>query len=197
MGAFVEKPGPLSTEASECIRTASEGIDLLSVWLAATQDNELDYTLLSGVFATVACLNYEEWETAAKVLDLNPVEREITVCLMGEMGRTRGLTAALEAKNEGGNIALLAGATGCELEVEPEQPAVVPTATPVYTTVPATATSTPVPTRAAPTSTTTLVITVAPIPADIPEYDRSQWKHWTDQMGTAGTPGRRSSSPRI
>ena len=47
--------------------------------------------------------------------------------------------------------------------------------------VPATATSTPVPTRAAPTPT--LVITVAPIPADIPDYDRDDWKHWVDEDG--------------
>ena len=53
-------------------------------------------------------------------------------------------------------------------------------ATPVSTPVPATATPTPVPTGAAPTSTTTLVITVAPIPAGIPDYDRGDWKHWQD-----------------
>ena len=39
----------------------------------------------------------------------------------------------------------------------------------ISTPVPPTATSTPVPTREAPTTTTTLLITVAPIQADIPE----------------------------
>ena len=38
------------------------------------------------------------------------------------------------------------------------------------------------PTLAA-TPATTLSITVAQIPTDIPEYDRSQWKHWTDEDG--------------
>ena len=28
-----------------------------------------------------------------------------------------------------------------------------------------------------------MVITVAPIPADIPEYDRGDWKHWVDADG--------------
>ncbi len=165
VGALLEDPEPLSTEASECIRTAFDGIDLLSVWLAGVQGNELDYTFLSGVFVTIACLDHEEWETAAKALDLNPGEREFTVCLMREMGRTRGLTAALEAKDEAGNLTMLARATGCELEVEPEPPSVVPTATPGATPA------------------TTLTITVAPIPEGISEYDRSDWKHWTDENG--------------
>ena len=29
----------------------------------------------------------------------------------------------------------------------------------------------------------TLAITIAPIPEDIPEYSRSQWKHWIDEDG--------------
>ena len=29
----------------------------------------------------------------------------------------------------------------------------------------------------------TLTMTVAPIPSDIPEYSRSQWKHWADEDG--------------
>ena len=178
VGAFVEDPGPLSMEASECIRTAFKGINLRSVMLAATQDNELDDTLLSGVFVTIACLHHEEWETAVKALDLDPSERQITVCLMGDMGRTRGLTAALEAKAEGSNLTVLAQATGCGLEKEggPEQAPAVPTATPEPGPDPAT----PEPTTS-PVITTTIL--VAPVPPDIPEYDRSQWKYWVDADG--------------
>ena len=72
VGAFVEDPWPLSTEASECMRTAFQGVNLRLVMLAATQDDELDYTLLSGVFATVACVNYEDWDIASKVLPPRP-----------------------------------------------------------------------------------------------------------------------------
>ena len=50
------------------------------------------------------------------------------------------------------------------------------TATSIPTLEPATPASTPI-TRPAPT----LAITVAPIPADLPEYSRSQWKHWVDE----------------
>ena len=52
-------------------------------------------------------------------------------------------------------------------------------------------TSTPVPTQeqAPPSVTpetrpeTALSITVSPVPADIPEYHRSEWKHWNDEDG--------------
>ena len=68
-----------------------------------------------------------------------------------------------------------------------------PTPTPTAMPTPApTATPTPVATRlpTIPPTTTpavppprprlTLTITVAEIPADIPDYDRGEWKHWTD-----------------
>ena len=52
-------------------------------------------------------------------------------------------------------------------------------------------TSTPIPTQERTTDAlppaarpaTTLAITVAPIPADVPEYSRSQWNHWIDEDG--------------
>ena len=59
------------------------------------------------------------------------------------------------------------------------------TVTPTPTT--STEASTPVSTQelptAAPPPMAALVITVAPVPADIPEYSRSQWKHWVDEDG--------------
>ena len=175
-GAFAENAGLLSAEASECMRTAFQGVNLRLVMLAATQDDELDYTLLSGIFATVACLIYEDWDVASKVFDLDPSERQTTVCLMGAMGRTRGLTAALEAKDEDGDIGLLAAEMGCELE------GVSGTAFLAYrgTPEPGPDPATPEPARV-PVITT--VILVTPVPPDIPEYDRSQWKHWVDADG--------------
>ena len=44
-------------------------------------------------------------------------------------------------------------------------------------------TLTPIPTGTAPTTATTLVITVAPIPTDIPKYERKDWRHWEDHDG--------------
>ena len=57
------------------------------------------------------------------------------------------------------------------------------TPTPASSTETATPVSTQELTTATPTPTTSLAITVAPIPADIPEYSRSQWKHWIDEDG--------------
>ena len=60
---------------------------------------------------------------------------------------------------------------------EPSTPVPTPTTT---TTAPLT----PAPTAIATSkSTTTLVITVAEVPAGILEYDRGEWRHWTDEDG--------------
>ena len=44
-------------------------------------------------------------------------------------------------------------------------------------------TTTPISTRETAPSMTTLTIAVSPIPSDIPDYSRSQWKHWADEDG--------------
>ena len=114
-----------------------------------------------------------------KVFDLDQSERQFTVCLMGAMGRTRGLTAVLEAKDEGGSLTQLAQETGCEMEKDGESgPApVISRGTPEPGPDPAT----PRARQRMPVITT--VILVAPVPPDIPEYDHSQWKHWVDADG--------------
>ena len=69
----------------------------------------------------------------------------------------------------------------------PESTPVPATPTPASSTEAATSTPTQEPTTSAPTlaatPATTLSITVAQVPTDIPEYDRSQWKHWSDKDG--------------
>ena len=65
--------------------------------------------------------------------------------------------------------------------------------TAIATPTPATSmeTSIPIPTQERRTDSlppaarpaTTLAISVAPIPADVPEYSRSQWNHWIDEDG--------------
>ena len=69
----------------------------------------------------------------------------------------------------------------------PESTPVTSTPTPASSTKSATLVPTQEPTIHVPTPTaapaTTLSIAVAQIQSDIPEYDRPQWKHWTDADG--------------
>ena len=80
------------------------------------------------------------------------------------MGGPETLATALEGADDDGSVDLNRARLGCGLFFEgtSESPPETP------------ATSTPA---------TTLVITIAPIPADIPEYDRSDWRHWIDEDG--------------
>ena len=154
LSGFVQDPAPLSMETSACIRTGFDGIDLRSAMLAAVLGNEQNDMIAAGVFVTIACLNDEEWETAATALGVDLGARAAMMCLLEEIGGTEGMTAALEAWAEGSLIALILAVTGCDLETEE---GTEPTAT--------------------------LVVTIAPIPDDIPEYDRSDWRHWIDEDG--------------
>ena len=154
LSGFVQDPAPLSKETSACIRTGFEKIDLRGAMLATVLGNEQDKMMFASIFVTIACLNDEEWETAATVLGVDLGTRAAMMCLLEEMGGTTGLTAALEPGAEESFTALILAPTGCDLEMEGG-------------TEPA----------------TTLVITVAPIPTGIPDYDRGDWKHWVDADG--------------
>ena len=154
LGGVIRDPAPLSLETGACIRDALEGIDLRSAMLAATLGNEQNDMIVVGVFVTIACLNDEEWETAATVANVDPDTKEALLCSLEDIVGIEGMTAALEAGDEGKLTALLDAVTGCDLEAESAS-------------------------KAAPT----LVITVAAIPADIPDYDRSDWRHWVDADG--------------
>ena len=140
LGGVIRDPAPLSLETGACIRDALEGIDLRSAMLAATLGNEQNDMIVVGVFVTITCLNDEEWETAATVANVDPDTRAAQLCRLEEIIGIEGMTAALEAGDEGKLTALLDAVTGCDLEIEGgTEPAA------------------------------TLVLPIAPIPADIPE----------------------------
>ena len=164
LSGFVQDPAPLSMETSACIRTGFEKIDLRGAMLATVLGNEQDKMMFASIFVTIACLNDEEWETAATVLGVDLGTRAAMMCLLEEMGGTAGLTAALEPGAEESFTALILAVTDCDLGMEGG-------------TEPATT-----PTPASP-QTKTLVLTVAEVPADIPDYDRDDWRHWTDEDG--------------
>ena len=128
LSGFVQDPAPLSMETSACIRTGFDGIDLRSAMLAATLSNEQNDMMVASVFGTIACLNDEEWETAATALGVDLGARAAMMCLLEEMGGTAGLTAALEPGAEESFTALILAVTDCDLEMEGgTEPATTPT----------------------------------------------------------------------
>ena len=79
-------------------------------------------------------------------------------------------------------ILLLAASLGCDLLETPEPP---PTATPSLPAATVAPTPPPTPEPAQPVTPSEggllLQVAVAPVPADLPEYDRREWSHWTDE----------------
>ena len=201
-------PIPLSMETSTCILAALDVIDPRAVMNAGLEGDP--QTAMAGSMAaftvSVACLNDEEWTAAAPRLGMEPEDRGGMVCIMaalrGPTEMATAMTEAMEAEGVAEGTALHQAGLECGMEPGPEpittpEPATAtPTIAPKATTVAPTPTAeppTPVPTPAPkPTRTpptpvatppNTLVITVADIPQRIPEYDRSDWKHWTDEDG--------------
>ena len=165
---LIGDPGPLSQDTSTCLRTGLEWVDLRELMTEDTrergQDDRAGAVFLSGYFTAAACLNQEEWDATAAGLGLNPGDQETFRCFIEAVGGPEALATALEGTDDDRSVDLNRARLGCGLffegtsEPPPETPA----------------TSTPA---------TTLTITVAPVPAGIPEYDRSDWRHWIDEDG--------------
>ena len=118
LSEFVQDPAPLSLETGVCIRTGFEKIDLRGAMLATVLGNEQDKMMFASIFVTIACLNDEEWKTAATVLGVDLGTKAAMMCLLEEMGGTAGLTAALEPGAEESFTVLILAVTGCDLEME-------------------------------------------------------------------------------
>ena len=182
---LIGDPGPLSQDTSTCLRTGLEWVDLRELMTEDTrergQDDRAGAVLLSGYFTAAACLNQEEWDATAAGLGLNPGDQETFRCFIEAVGGPETLATALQGADDDGSVDLNRARLGCGLffdgtseDTRAGQPPAPPTPTPTALTGPPPATSTPA---------TTLVITIAPIPADIPDYDRGDWKHWVDADG--------------
>ena len=179
---LIGDPGPLSQDTSTCLRTGLEWVDLRELMTEDTrergQDDRAGAVFLSGYFTAAACLNQEEWDATAAGLGLNPGDQETFRCFIEAVGGPETLATALEGTDDDRSVDLSRARLGCGLFFEgtsedtqagpPPTPPAPPTPTPTALTGPPPATSTPA---------TTLVITIAPIPAGIPDYDRGDWRH--------------------
>ena len=206
MATILPSQEPLSAETSDCILATLDVIYPRAVMTARLEDDP--ETAMAGSMTaftvSVSCLNDEEWEAAAPKLGMGPEDREGMVCIMSALGgpaeMAKAMTEAMKAGDVVEGTALFTGGLECGMDPGPEPaatpgpaaktPAPTPTAaveTPRETATPGkTSTPTPTPTPAptpTPPETKILVITVADIPDGIPEYKRSEWKHWTDEDG--------------
>ena len=191
LAGFLPGPGPLSQETSDCVRAGFAVIDPRTVMTAGI-DGDPGRAMagsMTGLFVTITCLNDEEWYAAASRLGMRPDERVGMRCLLDELGGPGEMAEAMQAAGEGDSTNLTQAAIDCGLDMGPVpgQPPASPPSNP-----------TPTVTVQAPTPSitpkTTLIITVALTREGIPEYNRAEWKHWTDADGDCqdGTPGRKS-----
>ena len=138
LGTFVEYAGPLSPKTSECIRTSFAGIDPRRVMLAALEGNQQDGMVISAVILTIACLNEQEWNAAARAMDLHPDDRETMLCILKEMDGPEEMVAALGAAGQDSAVALASAQRKCGVELEDRAaiPALTATPTPTSSTTP-------------------------------------------------------------
>ena len=187
LAGFAPGPGPLSLETSDCVRAGFAVIDPREVMTAGIEGDP--GRAMAGSMAafsvTTACLNDEEWAAAASRTGMGPDEREGMQCLLAQLGGPEEMAEAMIAAGEGNFTDLARARAECGLvNMGPAsgQAPVTPPPAPAETVEGPTVVSTPVPATAT-APTTTLVIAIAPIPADIPVYDRGDWKHWVDADG--------------
>ena len=176
---LVPGSNPLSMEASNCFREAFEVIDPRSVMTAGTNgDPERAMAgSMTALMVSLACLTDEEINPERAI---RPEDGAAMQCLVDALGGPGQMAEAVTLAQEGEVATFNAAAEVCGTEPVPvsSQVAVIPPPTLDKTVEQSTPTHT-----STPTATATLVITVAEVPADIPEYDRDEWKHWVDEDG--------------
>ncbi len=150
--------GPLSPESSACIRDSFADADLAARMMAAQSgSSENAQAAMVAFFATLSCLDEEEFQAAGPALGMSPEDRESLQCVLEALGGSEELATLMEP-GAGGPVELFRAAIGCDLPLYEEPagelmatPAPTPPAPPGHTPVPAptpgrTPASTPVPT---------------------------------------------------
>ena len=112
--------GPLSVEASDCVRSGLEGVDARGVILSGMAgDAQAAMTgSMSAFFLVLTCLNDEEFAAAAPALGIPVEDREGMLCLLGEVGGPEMFAAALSGQDEDALMSLLGAAITCGVEMD-------------------------------------------------------------------------------
>ena len=156
---------PLSAESSVCVRSGFANFDVRSVMLATPVESDAAAAMagsMAGFLVTLSCLNDEEWQVVGPSVGMGAEDRDGLRCVLAELGGPEGLAAALQP-GAGPPTAFFGAAAACNLQMAQGEPGTVA--------------PTPAP------SAMLLSIVVAPVPGAIPEYDRGEWRHWTDEDG--------------
>ena len=179
VAGFMPGPEPLSLETSDCVRAVFAVIDPQEVMTAGIEDDperagRAMAASTAAATTTTACLNDLEWERSVWMTEIGPQDRADQQCLLETLGGPGEMAETMTAAGEGDFSSLDEAAATCGLDRGPatDQGPADPQTTPM-----------PKPSGTARETTTTLVITVAEISGDIPEYDRSEWRHWVDADG--------------
>ena len=106
---FLSEPltatGELTEETASCIRDGLGGMDLRPMMKSTGPDaGSMDAQIagMASFLTFTACLNDEEWEAAAPMLELGPRDESGTDCLLAELGGSTGVAEALLRTDESG-----------------------------------------------------------------------------------------------
>ena len=193
VAGFMPGPEPLSLETSDCVRAAFAVIDPHEIMTAGIEDDpegagRAMAASTAAATTTTACLNDLEWERSIWMMEMGPQDRADQQCLLETLGGPGEMAETMTAAGEGDFSSLDEAAATCGIDRGPatDQGPADPQTTPM-----------PKPSGTAPETTTTLVITVADIPGASPSTTEASGSTGPTRTGTARTPGRRSSSPRV
>ena len=117
LAGFLGDSGDLSLETSNCVRAAFQVIDPRAVMLAGAEGDPGAAMAgsMTAFTVTLACLNDDEWMTAASTLGMGVGEQEGMQCVLAALGGPTEMAAAMTAANRGDPTVLSQAWTECGL----------------------------------------------------------------------------------
>ena len=117
---LIGQTGPLSAEASTCVRRGFQDFDIAAMLLSSSMgpggEGAAMMGSMGGFVLTLSCLNEEEWQIASPRLGLGPDDRESLQCVTSQLGGPEGVAAAMQPRDGGPPTAYINAATACGLQ---------------------------------------------------------------------------------